>query len=98
MKIEVITPLSWLAVSQLNGSKWWVVMEDYAITMKIDNILTAFFIPSGYRYDRATIWWQGIITKDQLGCIGPLVHDMLCHYKGNVPNVAISPSLLIRPM
>ena len=89
MKIEIITPLSWLSVRQLNGSKWWFVMEDYAITMLVDDILTAIFIPAGYRYDRATIWWQGWITKDHLGCIGPLIHDILCHYKGNVPNESI---------
>jgi len=90
MKIEVITPLSWLSVRQLNGSKWWLVIDDFVVTMLIDSVLTAIYVPAGYRYDRATIWWQGVITKDHLGCIGPLIHDVLCYYKGNIPNVAIA--------
>ena len=90
LRIEVIPPSSRLAVYQLNGSRWWFVIDDYVLTMFINGVLTTFFIPSGYRYDRATIWWQGFITKDHLGCVGPLIHDVLCTYKGNIPNVAIA--------
>jgi len=63
-------------------------MEDYILTMMVDGVLTVLFIPAGYRYDRATIWWQGLITKDHLGCIGPLIHDVLCFYKGRLPSRA----------
>lgn len=89
MKIEIPTIPS-LAVRQLNGSKWWFVMEDYSIELLLDGVSYILFIPAGYRYDRATIWWQGFITKDQLGCVAALVHDVFCHYKGNIPNVAIA--------
>jgi hypothetical protein len=94
VRLKIITPLADLSVRQLNGSRWWLVMEDYSITMYINSVLTTLFIPAGYRYDRATIWWQGFITKDQLGCIGPLIHDVFCHYHGNVPQTGAASTVL----
>lgn len=65
--------------------------------MVLDSVTTTIVVPSGYRYDRATIWWQGVITKDHLGCIGPLIHDVLCHYKGKIPDVAIASESIDTP-
>jgi len=89
MKITVIGFLPLLPVYQMHGSKWWVTLEDYRLTIAVDGSPHTFYVPAGYRYDRATIWWQGVITKDHLGCIAPLIHDVLCTFKGKLPDAPI---------
>lgn len=85
MKVRVREELKHLPVYQLRGSKWWVVLDDYVFPLELDGEPYDICVPSSYRYDRATIWWEGLITKDSLGCKGPLVHDVICRYHGNLP-------------
>lgn len=87
MKIVVHDPIEMLVVHHLHDTKWWLVMHDFTIRMSIDGIIHTMIVPAGYRYDRATIWWQVWINKEQLGSVGPLVHDVLCQYKGKLPPI-----------
>jgi len=80
-------PLPGLAVRQLNGSQWWLTLQDYEVRLSIDGCPGMVTVPAGYRYNRASIpeatpaW---IINRDDLGCVGPLVHDVLYNQRGDM--------------
>lgn len=87
--ISVISPLPRLPVHQLFGSKWWLLLADYTLPVLIDGAEFVLTIPAGYRYDRGSVpdavaW---IVSKDDLGCAGPLVHDALYVNEGIVGSV-----------
>lgn len=77
----VIPLLSPLYVHQMQGSRWWLTLYDYSVMVWIGDYSFTIFTPAGYRYDRSSIPWEGVISKDSLGCIAPLIHDALyqCH-------------------
>lgn len=94
--ISVLGPLPMLAVRQLHGSKWFLTLEDYSFRIVVHassgptsypygmpHIIT---IPAGYRFDRASIPTVAgiIVTKDSLGCLGPLLHDALYRCDGRL--------------
>lgn len=97
MKVEVPYPLPWLPVYQLKGSKWWVVLDDHLFELRLDGVDYKIIVPGGYRYDRATIWWEGVISKDSLGCQGALIHDVICKFHGMIPNVEYHPDSIDTP-
>lgn len=87
--ISVTTPVPWVAVRQLHGSRWWLLLADYTLPVLIDGAEYVMTIPAGYRYDRGSVpdavaW---IVSKDDLGCAGPLVHDALYANEGIVGSV-----------
>lgn len=88
--ISVVSPVPWVAVRQLHGSRWWLLLADYVLSVRIDGAEHVLTIPAGYRYDRGSVpdavaW---IVSKDDLGCAGPLVHDALYGYDGKPQEAA----------
>lgn len=81
MKIGPLEPLS---VRQLHGSKWWLVLEDYRFSVEVRGKVYEVRVPAGYRYDRSSIPWcfEWLISKDSLGCLGCLLHDVLYSSNG----------------
>jgi len=77
--ISLAAPLKPLPVHQLAGTKWWLTLADYMVGLVIDEDLWTITVPAGYRFDRASIPTVAgvLVTKDSLGCVGPLVHDAL---------------------
>lgn len=84
LKISVDAPLPYLMVHQLHGSKWWMTKEDYEYHLTINGMRCVVSVPAGYRYDRSSIpdalGW--IVSKDDLGCIAPLLHDVMYDVNG----------------
>jgi hypothetical protein len=68
-----------LSLRQLNGTKWWLVLEDYTFRIYMDSNPLTIKVPAGYRYDRSSIpdCLEWIVSKDDLGAIGCLIHDVL---------------------
>ena len=79
MTIFVAAPLRSLWIEQQHGTCWWIVRQDYYIGLVTDENLFTLHIPAGFRYDRSSIprWISWLISKDDLGCHAPLVHDAL---------------------
>ena len=82
--ISVAAPLAPLYVHQMAGSKWWLTLYDYTYHLTVDDVPVAVTVPAGYRYDRSSIpdavaW---LVSKDDLGCVAPLLHDYLFARRG----------------
>jgi hypothetical protein len=84
--ISVAAPLQPLCLRQLSGSEWWLNLEEWRLGLIIDEELHVISIPAGYRYNRASIpdALEFIVSKDDCGCPGPLAHDALCEYNGEL--------------
>jgi len=79
-----------LGVHQLHGTRWWLTLDDYRFRIVKHGVTHEILVPAGYRYDRSTIPWELLISKDQLGCKGALVHDFLYGCKGVVPTRSVA--------
>jgi hypothetical protein len=83
--IRVLTPTDpWLA--QESGSKLWRLCESWQLWFSFDGVNHEITIPQGYLTDRATVpdVLAPLVSKDDLGVPGPLVHDALCLSRGNL--------------
>ena len=65
------------------------LVDNFTFTWNTNNIVNRITVPSGFRYDGATVprilWTLSGIRPDGIHRAASLIHDYIYHYEGDLP-------------